>query len=164
MLNAGLTLLMSREWEMSFYCIPICPNYLAFIRFFIIMRILNNDNVRPYNEFAMAKLYGRVEIGGLERILYGADFRCRINCCVLFHNFLFFDVQHRPGAGLEPAQCRQSSGMDPGSVPVLEDGLHMLVYMLQELISAGAVICHIEGLAVLGAVSFTNIPGYGLQG
>ena len=84
-----------------------------------------------------------------------------INC---FHVANIFDVKLVPGRGSNPRNAARVPGSDPGLVPVLQYGLHVFVNVLQELISAGTVICHIEGLAVLGAISLSNIPGNGFKG
>ena len=53
--------------------------------------------------------------------------------------------------------------MDPGLVPVFQYSLHMFIYVIEQFISSGAVICHREGISVLG-ISSANIPGYGFKG
>ena len=81
-----------------------------------------------------------------------------------FHIATIFNVKLVPGRGSNPHNAARVPGADPGLVPVFQNGLHMFVYVLQEFISSGAVIGHCEGLTVLGAVSFTNIPGNGFEG
>ena len=79
-----------------------------------------------------------------------------INC---FHVATIFYVKLVPGRGSNPLNAARVPGVDPGLFPVFQNGLHMFVNVLKQLISSGSVIGHIEGLAVLGAVSFTDIPG-----
>ena len=80
----------------------------------------------------------------------------------LFQFFFLISINLVSGAGLEPAQCRQSSGW-MGLSPIFQYGLHMFINMLQQFISSGAVICHRESIPILG-VSLSNIPGNGFEG
>ena len=81
-----------------------------------------------------------------------------------FHIATIFNVKLVPGRGSNPHNAARVPGTDPGLVPVFQNGLHMFVNVLEQLISSGAVIGHCEGLTVLGAVSFTNIPGNCFEG
>ena len=66
-----------------------------------------------------------------------------------------------PGRGSNPHNAARVPGTDTGLFPVFQNGLHMFVNVLEQIISSGTVIGHCERLTVLGAVSFTNIPGNG---